>query len=957
MSEQPLNSSDIVADGAFEKINREATEFLNINRELQSVLKENLLITQKILSSSKIFNSDSLKNNINLNREAIKNLQQLEILKKQEAQTEAALANVRAANDRALKAQLSSEAAFDKALKNEKKSVTELKNAQNELVSVYDIVRKKYNDLSKAQIELSIRGRENGKVFRAIKDEATLLRAELDKAEQGAGRFQRNVGNYKSGFDGLGNSVNQLTREFPAFANSVQTGLLAISNNLPMFFDQIAKIKKENAELAEEGKKGESIFKQLGGAIFSFGSILSIGVTLLTLYGKEIVDWVSSLFEGEKALKSLTEANKEFNKSISQTKEDIANLTIDLKVQTGILSKHQGELLKNENARTKALNSNKELRKKSIYELKKELEISDDILKKVGKTRQIITQGGEVREISLLSSDELKRVNRYNKGLKEINDEFKLANDYTNTKYNLQGKIDQQDKGRLAREKATTEELIIQKHAYDEIRQQEINLIDDQIEREKQQLLFNSDKAIRDIELANEIAAKKTKIENNNYNEQVILIKKNITDEKQRQIDLEKLYTDHQQKLKKIASENIPEKEQAQLRILIAENTNKELAEIEKKAQEKQNEENKKAFEKTIESREKIRKDNANADINQLQREYNEKEKKLDLFNLKETNQLEKQISAKKVAEIQAEADRKKALTENIAEREAIQNEANIAIQEETERLSATLAKNEQTVLNQAISQSQKILDVIAKEEAKKAELRQQGYDKQISDAEKNIETQRRLAEKGAQNTLAEAEASKVQLERQKELEKQQEVKRQKAIAFFKLFSSYAEKDPNTALQKALKDTLIAEAIAGAFFEGTERVSDDLQGNKVHNGRDGYRIAVDGSERILTGEQNNKVGNISNDELANLAHDYRLGILDTAKYAIMPSADFSKNVENSALLHQTIQLNKRIESLEKTLKDKPVHNFSFDNYGNIIEETIANGMKKITTHKLKRQRV
>lgn len=135
----------------------------------------------------------------------------------------------------------------------------------------------------------------------------------LKSVDAKTGDFQRNVGNYKSAFDGLGFSITQLTREAPAFANSVQTGFMAISNNIPMAVDEINKLRKANKALAAEGKPTKSVLKSIGAALFSFQTLLSVGVTLLTLYGKEIFDWLSGLSDAEKAQKKLNEAMSEAN--------------------------------------------------------------------------------------------------------------------------------------------------------------------------------------------------------------------------------------------------------------------------------------------------------------------------------------------------------------------------------------------------------------------------------------------------------------------------------------------------------------------------------------------------------------------------------------------------------------------------------------------------------------------
>lgn len=171
----------------------------------------------------------------------------------------------------------------------------------NKVLDSYQKVNQKLNQLTAEYRGLAVRKElgirltaEESKRYDFLQQKITKYDTALKAADASMGRHQRNVGNYSSAFNGLGNSVNQLTREMPAFANSFQTGFLAISNNLPMFFDEISKIKKANVDLAASGQPTTSVFKQLGGAIFSVSSLLSIGVTLLTIYGAELIKWASS---------------------------------------------------------------------------------------------------------------------------------------------------------------------------------------------------------------------------------------------------------------------------------------------------------------------------------------------------------------------------------------------------------------------------------------------------------------------------------------------------------------------------------------------------------------------------------------------------------------------------------------------------------------------------------------
>lgn len=143
---------------------------------------------------------------------------------------------------------------------------------------------------------------QNNKAAVELQDRYIKLNATLKTIDGGLGNFQRNVGNYKSGFQGLSNSVNQITREFPAFSNSLQTGFLAISNNLPIFFDELQRANSQIKELQAQGQKVPGLFATLGRSLISFNSLLSLGVTLLTVFGKDIVEFTVALVQGTKTI-------------------------------------------------------------------------------------------------------------------------------------------------------------------------------------------------------------------------------------------------------------------------------------------------------------------------------------------------------------------------------------------------------------------------------------------------------------------------------------------------------------------------------------------------------------------------------------------------------------------------------------------------------------------------------
>lgn len=141
------------------------------------------------------------------------------------------------------------------------------------------------------------------------------------------GIYGRNVGNYASHWDGLGNAINQLSREMPAFAVSMQTGLLAISNNLPILADEIARIKRENVELTQSGQKAVPVWRQVVGSLVSWRTLLSVGVTLLTVYGAKIFDFAADLLKSKDASKAASDALEDLNSTSGDFFDELKNAT------------------------------------------------------------------------------------------------------------------------------------------------------------------------------------------------------------------------------------------------------------------------------------------------------------------------------------------------------------------------------------------------------------------------------------------------------------------------------------------------------------------------------------------------------------------------------------------------------------------------------------------------------
>lgn len=142
---------------------------------------------------------------------------------------------------------------------------------------------------------------------------------------------KQNIGNYASAFDGLGMSVQQVVRELPSAAIGLNTFFLAISNNLPILADEIARARQELKLMNEQGLKGTPVWKQLVSSLFSWQTAMIAGITVLSMYGKDIFEWISSLTTGKEELLSTAKAVENANKALKEGESDYSKNAVALK--------------------------------------------------------------------------------------------------------------------------------------------------------------------------------------------------------------------------------------------------------------------------------------------------------------------------------------------------------------------------------------------------------------------------------------------------------------------------------------------------------------------------------------------------------------------------------------------------------------------------------------------------
>lgn len=156
------------------------------------------------------------------------------------------------------KAEAESSLQTEAAKKREAKIVENATDEYKQLNKALSDAEVKYKNLYLTQ------GAESQLTKAALKD-ALSIRQVLDTVDQSLGNFQRNVGNYKSGFDGLGTSLQGLLRETPSVQNINQL-FLSWSNQLPQFFEEIQKVNAELKILKDQSTIANELLTKQGAA-------------------------------------------------------------------------------------------------------------------------------------------------------------------------------------------------------------------------------------------------------------------------------------------------------------------------------------------------------------------------------------------------------------------------------------------------------------------------------------------------------------------------------------------------------------------------------------------------------------------------------------------------------------------------------------------------------------------
>lgn len=217
-----------------------------------------------------------------------------------------------------------------KTKKAQTSAANDANKAKQEEQKLNDALSNDYQQLSLAYRDAALKaknyaltlGEQHPITLQAIKD-ATQMGDTLKRLDASVGQHQRNVGNYASGWS----SFNNIMRETPNFAISAQTGIQSLSNNIPMFADELAKARKE-------GKSFGTILMELGKNMFSFGGIATLLTIAFTALPKILSAMSSESTKTAKAVKTFSEVQQEATRSTINERVELEALLVVAKDET-----------------------------------------------------------------------------------------------------------------------------------------------------------------------------------------------------------------------------------------------------------------------------------------------------------------------------------------------------------------------------------------------------------------------------------------------------------------------------------------------------------------------------------------------------------------------------------------------------------------------------------------------
>lgn len=185
---------------------------------------------------------------------------------------------------------LQSQRQLNIAQKNGEVAAKSATGSYNQLYAQYNLIKNVLNAMS-----TEMRNAEGvGKLWEA---EALRIMNAMKGMQEATGKHTLSVGDYTKAFNGLSIATQQVLREMPTLANSMQQFFIAISNNVPIFVDNLMAVQKATGSWA-------TAMRAVMTSLFSWQTALLVVLTILPKIAQAIHNKRKAQEEDNKATKT-----------------------------------------------------------------------------------------------------------------------------------------------------------------------------------------------------------------------------------------------------------------------------------------------------------------------------------------------------------------------------------------------------------------------------------------------------------------------------------------------------------------------------------------------------------------------------------------------------------------------------------------------------------------------------
>lgn len=212
---------------------------------------------------------------------------------------------------------LQSQRQLNIAQKNGEVAAKSATGSYNQLYAQYNLIKNVLNAMS-----AEMRNAEGvGKLWEA---EALRIMNAMKGMQEATGKHTLSVGDYTKAFNGLSIATQQVLREMPTLANSLQQFFIAISNNVPIFVDNLMAVQKATGSWA-------LAMKGVLTSLFSWQTALLVVLTILPKIAQAIHDKRKA---NEEEAKAQEKSRKETEKAVKAYRA-LYDILSDIRIKAG----------------------------------------------------------------------------------------------------------------------------------------------------------------------------------------------------------------------------------------------------------------------------------------------------------------------------------------------------------------------------------------------------------------------------------------------------------------------------------------------------------------------------------------------------------------------------------------------------------------------------------------------